>query len=160
MRRRVTWSKALIWRESARGILFVIATLIGAYVGYWIGMQPDFIISVQPIMDSATPGAKVAPIIVVDLNPLGDILGTKRYRHQIMLFANIVNDVGPPPDIEIYFNPPGFDPYVMKGSSNVSKMELTIDENVRPGDYKIKIIAIGGDGKERNSMFILRVQET
>jgi len=130
----------------------VLAAFLGVGFGYLISTQPDFGISVQPIT-SPIPGPSEAKVVITikDLHPI------YKYKNQIILIDEIIGPEEVPSDIEISFDPIGFDPLITNEDSLMSNMTIKVGANVIPGKYKIKIIGVGGDGREKACVFILNV---
>jgi len=59
--------------------------------------------------------------------------------------------------LKLAFDPIGFDPLITNEDSLMSNMTIKVGANVIPGKYKIKIIGVGGDGREKACVFILNV---
>jgi hypothetical protein len=135
----------------------IIATSLGIGLGYIISTQPDFSISVQPIKVIApVPSEITAKILVKDLHHT-----LHKYQSQILLTASIVDGdqlqtIGNDSDIKVAFDPIGFDPLVSDSALNTSEMKISLGRNVKKGEYKIKIVGIGGDGKERSCIVVLK----
>jgi|GEM_PF-2600753 hypothetical protein len=136
-------------------IFSVFNVLLGTGIGYYISVQPDFAISVQPINAyGAIPMVAKAEVTVENVHHIW----IKNYKHQIFLNSEFVSGPEANPDIKIDLDPIGVDPVNSKLPLK-SKMKVTIGSNATSGQYQIKITGFGGDGKERSCMLILKVYE-
>lgn len=154
-RDKMTNGKAINWLAIAAiaAICAPLATLLGIGFGYVISTQPDFALSVHPLQPVASiPSDVTVKIIVKDLHHV-----LHKYQNQIILMSDIVSGDNIP---EIAFDPPGFDPNIYEGSTYTSMMRIRLGRDVTPGTYKIRIMGIGGDGKERSCTIFLKAIQT
>lgn len=133
----------------------IIPVLLGFFIGYYSGVQPDFGISVQPIAMTIPIGsATVANITIFDLHgPLHE------YQNQIILTDSILTSYRNSSDLNISFDPVAFDPLTSGNFPFISRMTVSAGRNVRPGEYRIEILSIGGDGTEKRCTFLLYLRD-
>jgi hypothetical protein len=126
----------------------MIATCLGVGLGYVISTQPDFSLSVQPLQLVASIPSDIKANITV--NDIHHVL--HKYSNQIILMSDMVNNDS---ISEITFDPPGFDPTISGSSTYTSRMKIRLGRDANPGTYKIRIMAVGGDGKQKSCIVFL-----
>lgn len=130
----------------------IVGACFGVGLGYVISTQPDFALSVQPLLLVApAPSDVMANITIMDLHRR-----LHKYQNQIILMARVMNNSSIS-DSEITFDPLGFDPLVSGSSIYKSRMKIVLDRDVKPGSYSVRILALGGDGKERSCIISLKI---
>jgi tetratricopeptide (TPR) repeat protein len=108
----------------------------------------DFFIAADPIAHIVTkPSESSIQLSVQDTNSFIP------YKYPIILFATLINSTSFPPGLHILFDPQGSS----EGLPFKIDMNIIVDSKLHEGNYNVKITAIGGDGKERSCIFLLRV---
>jgi hypothetical protein len=131
----------------------IIPVLLGFFIGYYSGVQPDFGISVQPIAMTIPIGsATTANITAFNIHSW-----PHNYQNQIILTATASPNYRNSSDLNISFDQVGFDPFIDHFPFR-SKMKVYAGQNTKPGEYKLDILGIGGDGKEKRCTFLLYIR--
>jgi len=145
----MTEEKSINWLATiAPAILGIFGTCLGIGLGYIISTQADFSLSVQPIqLVAPIPIDVTANITVKDFHH-----SWHPYSNQIILVPDIANNDN---ISEITFDPPGFDPAISKNSTYVSRMKIEVGPDTKQGNYYIRIMGIGGDGKQKSCVVFL-----
>lgn len=129
----------------------IIGASLGVGLGYIISTQPDFALSVQPLLLIVPiPSDATANITINDLHHI-----LHKYQNQIILMAEAV-DGSNISNMEITFDPFGFDPLISESTTYESRMKIRLNRDVKRGTYKIKILGVGGDGKEKSCIISLK----
>jgi hypothetical protein len=126
----------------------MMGVAVGAIIVYGISTSPDFIISMADISDKEI-NTNFTLIQYIDIENAHYGIN---YRYPILLGATLLNGTTLPPNFKVDFDPA----YIFELPSR-SKMTI-IGENVNAGDYKMKIIANGGEGLEHSCPYIIIVK--
>lgn len=122
--------------------------ILGATLGYSMNVSSDFTVFIDDMIEIVPANYEMTRTIYID-----DARIFKHYKYPIMLEANSLNGTALPEGIKVDFTP--------AGSPNVpftSTMKISI-YNMPKCRFKLKIIAFGGDGKERSFPFFLDIKE-
>jgi hypothetical protein len=137
------------WADSA-----VVGVVLGFILSYIIIVQPDYIISVEPITTSVYAGTPVKTNIYVE-NFYDPIF--HKYKYQIILCPLVLEAPVPPPEsppkLKIDFQ----GPEGANGAPFRTAIWINTSSDARAGRYIIKLLGFGGDGKERSCSYILDV---
>ena len=135
-------------------LVVVIGNLMGVYFdiintpsGFVIGVEPIKPIDENTVDKSQAWNGKVitATVYINDLHQR-----IHPYPYQILLDSAEV-----PEGVHIEFKPD----LLKLSESKTSVMRIDVDPDVKPGNYKIKINAMGGDGTQRSSYFVLELED-
>lgn len=137
------------WKKIS-SILGIISVLLAFMLGYVTYVTPDYSIYLKDISDTRPSNCDVYNTLYIENLHL-----LKPYNYPIILDAIVVNESNPvSPDINVAFDPLGSN----EGAYFTSQVAVKIGHAVRDGRYKIRFLAIGGDGKERSCTYILNIK--
>jgi hypothetical protein len=129
-------------------IVSMSGVLFGAMLAYSMNVSPDFIISLNDIADTVLEGQHFTLIreLSVDNAHL-----FKPYNYPVTFEVQTINGTYLPKGLNIDLDPGGATRIPLKSNMTIS------GSNIKRGTYLIKIIAFGGDGKERTCAYKLNV---
>jgi hypothetical protein len=136
-----------------RLISFVVSmggVILGATLGYSMNVSPDFTVFIDDMIETVPANTDYELVRTINID---DARIFKHYKYPIMLEANLLNGTALPEGIKVDFMPAG-SPEV----PFTSTMKISIS-NMPECRFKLKIVAFGGDGKERNFPFFLDIKD-
>jgi hypothetical protein len=129
-------------------ILSISIALFGAFFTYWLNTSSDFVVSIKPMAISGVENDNISEDCQLFIDNANKI---NPYIHSVALDVSSYNGSMMPPNLRVIFHPQG-------NSSIPFHPKLTVEgSNMKVGTYKLKITALGGDGKERSCPLILVV---
>lgn len=133
--------------------LGVFGTLTGVFLGYYISIEPDFGVSIDPPQHTINKlGSHNVSVTLFNLH------SSEKYSHQIILRLYNMENFSLPAGITNVYDPlvPSARPLAEK-EEVVTHLNIRVDATAVSKEYPLRILAIGSDGKQRSCPFILLV---
>lgn len=130
-------------------LLGILGVILASILGYATYVTPDYIIFLESLSDTRPSNCEVYNLIHVD-----NLHYLKPYDFPIVLDATITNENNTMPEMNVEFNPLGSN----DGANFDSQMTIKVGPSTKDKRYKIRVMAIGGDGKERGCTYFLNIK--
>lgn len=127
------------------GVLAIIGTLSGVYIGFYLTIEPDFGLSVDP------PQIGINKLgshnITIDLY---NIHSSKKYQYQVILRLYNMDNFSLPSGVSYTYYPlmPISNPLEFNDRVKTD-MNIRVDKRASNKEYPLRIVAIGSNGKQR-----------
>ncbi len=134
-------------------VIAVVGTLLGVFIGYYLTIEPDFGMSIDPPQIYLNKGSDHN--ITIELYNIHD---SRKYPYQIVLRLYNIDNFNLPPGISCTYDPPDPIAHPLANTDLVSAyINIHIDKNAISKEYPLRVLAFGADGKQKICPLMLTI---